>query len=72
MRRELVYPNPVKDWLFVNSENCKKIEVYNDLGKLISTEHKPVKIYFKNYSPGIYIVIVATKEKTYMNKVVKL
>lgn len=53
-----VYPNPVKNYLHIqSSNNIYKIEVYDLLGRLIL--NKPLvnnKFQMSNFNPGIYII----------------
>ena len=49
-----IYPNPVKDNIYVNGE-FDKIKVYNVFGKLVFEGNDKV-INTKNLSSGIYII----------------
>jgi len=67
----LVYPNPVKDFLyFKNIKGSKFIEIYNTLGQLIFNTNEK-QIDFRNVNKGIYFLrIHAFKEKV-TKKVIK-
>tara|TARA_R110000851_G_scaffold157058_1_gene299681 strand:+ start:56576 stop:58087 length:1512 start_codon:yes stop_codon:yes gene_type:complete len=67
-----IYPNPVKDRLFVNSEEAiLDIQVYTIGGKLISEYSNTNEIDFSSYSNGIYLVKLVTENGTSVKKVIK-
>lgn len=66
-----VYPNPVKDQLFVNVENLQSVEVYNIFGQLVLvTAHDVVDM--TALTEGIYFVRIDTCGKMITRRVVKL
>ena len=62
-----IYPNPVKDNIYVNGE-FDKIKLYNVFGKLVFEGTDNV-INTKNLSNGIYIVNLNTKDNMFTKKV---
>lgn len=67
-----VYPNPVKDYLYVRtSEQTKgKVEIISPLGSVVySKEHtitafEPAKIDVSEFGPGVYTVVMGNVQKT--------
>ena len=52
-----IYPNPVKDILYIDAKEMVKVEIYNVLGsKIVSTNAKEINM--KNLSKGVYMVHV--------------
>ncbi|MBT7145132.1 MAG: T9SS type A sorting domain-containing protein, partial [Bacteroidetes bacterium] len=56
-----IYPNPVKEKLFINSEiaEIEKIDIYNSIGKLIYTETnkaKNIELDVSKYPMGVYFI----------------
>ncbi|MGO2358726.1 choice-of-anchor J domain-containing protein [Mesonia sp.] len=67
-----VYPNPVKNRLFINSEKpVIEIQVYAINGKLIAEYANTNEINFASYSKGIYLIKLITKDGTSIKKVIK-
>lgn len=71
-----IYPNPVKDQLFVSSNQTEKfdIRIYSSTGKLIvSTELAgPFSaIDVTDLPMGIYVVSMLTKDQTWSSKFIK-
>ncbi|MBT6685239.1 MAG: T9SS type A sorting domain-containing protein, partial [Bacteroidetes bacterium] len=63
-----IYPNPVKEKLFINSEiaEIEKIDIYNSIGKLIYTEKnkaKNIELDVSKYPVGVYFVRINTQNK---------
>lgn len=67
-----VFPNPVKDILFINTSNgtLQKVWVYNSLGQLISEDTKS-SINVSTFSNGTYFVKLMVDEKQYFSKFIK-
>ena len=65
-----VYPNPVKDILYINNHNqLKKIEIYNILGeKVIEKEHPNNTIPVHNIREGLYTVKMILRNGDYIIK----
>ena len=67
-----VYPNPVKDILYIQSgEKIDKTEVYSVDGKLIKTISNSDKVDFSNVVKGIYILKIYTKSGVKTEKIIK-
>lgn len=70
MKFVYLYPNPVKDQLFVKAENLQSVEVYNIVGqRVMVTENDVVDMSALNN--GIYFVRVNAGGKVITNRVVK-
>ena len=69
----IVYPNPVKDELFINSsENIKQLEVFDAFGRLLETQwNKNSSIDFKLKNAGLYFLKIDTDKGVKIEKVVK-
>jgi len=77
-----VFPNPIKDELFLQSPDnfygLQQLELYNIEGKLIYQEdpsgklhQSKIRICAKDLSAGMYYLKVVFEDKTYSQKVVK-
>ncbi len=70
-----IYPNPVKDYMFINStDNSKpvKVEVFDVSGKLINVFYNTDKIPFNKLNKGVYLVkIYDEKNRMITQKVMK-
>jgi len=69
-----VYPNPVNDLLFIESENFNTIKLYNMVGKevLCQTGSGKTEINISHLPKGVYIVAVFSEGKLMGNtKIVK-
>ena len=67
----LVYPNPTKDYISINSnEHIITVDVYNLNGKRIIHKHQATQtLDLSQMSPGVYILQVETAHKTYSRKI---
>jgi len=73
--RVLVYPNPANSRIYVNSkENINTLSIYNSSGLLIhnSANLKETKLIINsnNYKPGLYFVLIKTKDNIFVNKII--
>ncbi len=68
-----IYPNPVKDYLTLNSdEKINKATIYNMNGSLVQTLNtSDNKIDVSNLSQGMYILMVQTDKGITQNKFIK-
>ncbi|GHT01106.1 hypothetical protein AGMMS49525_01000 [Bacteroidia bacterium] len=68
-----VYPNPVKDELFIKSDlPIKKVEIYTLTGTLLMQESNfNEKISVASLPAGVYMITVHTESGTSINKFVK-
>jgi len=68
-----LYPNPVKTFLNLESQNSiKRVQVFNLLGEQIfKVEGDINKIDFSNYTKGIYFVKIKTVNRFQVKKVIK-
>lgn len=56
---EFFYPNPAKDYIYINNENVKNVKIYNINGQCvvdINTTNKLNKINLDNLETGCYIL----------------
>ena len=68
----LVYPNPVKDILNINSnENIKLIDLYTLEGKLVGTYNNSQKIDISKLQSTIYLLEILTESNIYYKKIIK-
>ena len=69
----IIYPNPTKDELFINSESqITKVEIYSLTGALLLLENNfKEKISVSALSQGVYMVKVYTNEGLVVSKVIK-
>ena len=69
------HPNPVKDFYNIsNNEEINKVEVYNLLGQLLSSNtynSNNVKIDFTALNSGLYFVKIHTEDKVAIIKTIK-
>ena len=65
-----VYPNPVKDQLFVKAENLQSIEVYNLVGQLVMTSTQSI-LNLSELIEGIYFVRVVCEGGMFTKRIVK-
>ena len=71
-----VYPNPVKDILFIENQSLKikKIDLYNISGKVVKTASEnfaKTSFDMKNLPSGLYLLRIETKNKTITRKIIK-
>ena len=67
-----VYPNPFKDRFFVEDYEgiIKSIKIFDNKGRIIKTvsNSSPVKEIYTDFSSGVYIIKIETKDGRIMNK----
>jgi len=56
-----VYPNPATTNLFIRSDHCRKVEIYDIIGSLVKSidpavGNKEVSLDVTGFSPGVYFV----------------
>ncbi len=66
-----IYPNPVKDILYVTGDSVQKIEIYTVAGSRIQEATNTNTIYMGDLSYGIYLVKVTTSAGTVTSKITK-
>jgi predicted ATP-grasp superfamily ATP-dependent carboligase len=68
-----IYPNPVKNDLFIKSDlPIKKVEIYSLTGSLIITDNNFIeKISVSTLSKGIYLLKVYTDKGVAISKILK-
>lgn len=71
-KKIIIFPNPVDDILFINTnnDNLQNVSVYNSLGQLI-LENQRTSIDVSNLQNGIYFVKVSYFEKEYSHTFIK-
>jgi hypothetical protein len=70
----IIYPNPVIDYITINSQNLEinNIELYDITGNLILTEPYTEKLNIIQISPGIYILRLIDNSNRLINlKIIK-
>lgn len=65
-----LYPNPVKDRLFVKAENLQSVEVYNAVGQLVMMTAEET-IDLSALTDGIYLVRVVCDDGMITQRIVK-
>ena len=65
-KRIQVYPNPAKDFIFINnSQKGKDVEIYDMQGKMVKRQkYNNNQISLKNLSKGIYILKIPSEKYT--------
>lgn len=67
-----IFPNPVKTILNIATEsNIEIVEIYDNLGRLISKYENKKSIQVEHFSKGTYYLKIKTPEKTYYEKFLK-
>ena len=67
----MVYPNPAKDFVIINSsEKVESVSVYDNLGRLIKIENQN-KIDLSKLLKGNYLIKIKTKTGELIEKIVK-
>lgn len=68
-----IYPNPAKDFLFIEKENdFQEFIIYDYSGKLIQKKYFDKKIDIRNLLPGIYYLkLISNSKKDYIHKFIK-
>ncbi|MDX2248447.1 MAG: S8 family serine peptidase [Bacteroidia bacterium] len=71
-----VYPNPVTDFMFVESASAvKSVRVYTVTGALVKTEstveNNQVSVNVSQMVPGVYMVAIETEDEVIYKKVLK-
>lgn len=64
-----VYPNPVKNQLYVKADNLQSVEVYNIVGQKVMASKASV-VDMSGMNQGIYFVRIVADGKTYTKRVV--
>ena len=67
----LVYPNPTKDILNIDTRLDVDVEVYDMLGQLVISEQKSKRIDFTSVPNGLYNMVILYKEIRITKRVVK-
>ncbi len=70
----LVYPNPTKDYIYINNntnEEIIKVEIFNLLGKLIYHSNHIENININHLSAGIYTLKIASNIQNITKKIIK-
>lgn len=68
-----VYPNPVKDILYIESPvHLQKIMIYDMNGKIIYTSEETDKINMSSFVKGIYILKIVSENNVSEYKIVKM
>ncbi len=67
-----IYPNPVHNELHISTNEINRVEIYDQLGKMILSEaHPDSKIEVSSLPQGIYIVKIITENDCYTEKFIK-
>lgn len=65
----ILYPNPVKDYLYVKGET-ESIEIYNINGMLTGKYDSPTKIALDHLDDGVYTARIVTEKGIGMKKII--
>lgn len=64
-----IYPNPVSDFLFIDSEELQNIEIFSLTGNLLGhSKQSPIQVDYLN--PGVYLVKVTTTFDVKLRKII--
>jgi hypothetical protein len=70
-----IYPNPVKDILFIENNNnnlIQKIVVYDVMGKTVIEQNgNSAQIDFSNITSGLYLVKITSEKELIVKKIMK-
>lgn len=67
-----IYPNPTTDLIQVNSTNMiSKIEIFNNLGALVSEVSDSNTISLGKYNSGIYFLRISSDTRSVIKKIIK-
>ena len=67
-----IFPNPVKNILNIATEsNVLSLEVYDNLGRLITKNSNQKSIKVEDFAKGTYYLKIQTKDKVYYEKFIK-
>jgi hypothetical protein len=62
----------VKDWLQIKSNaKIENIEIYDQIGRLVSTQKYNPKINVENLESGIYYLKINSQKKIFTQKFIK-
>ena len=67
----IVYPNPVKDIITIDTRLDIEVELYDITGRLMINIKNIKRIDISNYSSGIYNMTIIHKNKRYSKKIIK-
>jgi len=72
-QEENIFPNPVKDNLFINiNDRIERVEIYSINGSLMILENNFIdKISMANFPQGIYLVKILTNKSVITRKIIK-
>lgn len=65
-----VYPNPLKDKLFVHVENLQKVEMFNQMGQLLLSSQE-AETDVQTLAAGVYLVRIVCEDKMFTKRIVK-
>ncbi|ARV05658.1 hypothetical protein BTO04_02630 [Polaribacter sp. SA4-10] len=67
-----IYPNPVKDKLFIQGvSNPAKVSIYNVLGKLVLSKTTSSEVDLEGLQSGVYIIKIMDQQKETTRKFIK-
>lgn len=68
----IIYPNPAEEFFNIKNDiNVDLVEIFDLSGKLLFSHKNTLKISLKNYLTGVYIIKIYTKNKLYIQKLIK-
>ena len=65
-----LYPNPVKDKLFVKIDNLQSVEIYNIVGQMVRTSSSSV-VNMEDLNQGIYFVRIMADGRAITKRILK-
>ena len=67
-----VYPNPVRESLFVQGDLIDRIEIYDSYGRTAGCYKNTTSINVAHLTPGVYFIKIESNHQTVTRKIIKL
>tara|TARA_R110002020_G_scaffold87176_2_gene215352 strand:- start:773 stop:1042 length:270 start_codon:yes stop_codon:yes gene_type:complete len=67
----VVYPNPTKDIITIETRLEIEVELYDMMGKKVISKHNPTRLDLSHLSNGIYNMVILYNDVRYSKKVIK-
>ncbi len=67
-----IYPNPTSNFITINTKDkINSIKIIDLMGKVVSIDLNQNTIDLSNLANGVYTLVIATENKSYLKKVIK-
>lgn len=66
----LVYPNPTRDWLIIETDNISSIRFYNSVGQLMEMKQPSKQVDVSVFDNGVYVLEVVANDTVYRQQIV--